>query len=141
MNRLYQKLEDVNPKELKNCIFQDMIVDAYCYNCYDGDTIRIIFDYKGEYIKYSCRVDRIDTPEMRSKCKLEKKYAKKAKQYLSDLVLNKVIKVKINGFDKYGRLLVDLYKKDSDENINDMMVMGGYAKKYEGGTKEKWVFE
>jgi endonuclease YncB( thermonuclease family) len=53
--------------------------------------------------------------------------------------LNKIVTLKCGEFDKYGRLLVEV---ETGENIviHDWLIQGGYAKKYEGGTKEKWNF-
>jgi len=141
MTQINQNIFEINPKELKRCIYSDIIFYARVYKIYDGDTISIIFNYKDDYIKYSCRVNRIDTPEIRSNDELEKKYAYIAKNYLSNMILDKIIKVKVLKFDKYGRLLVELYNPDTNENINDMMVSSGYANEYNGGTKKPFNFE
>lgn len=140
METVDKDIFNINPSELTDCIYTNLTVYARCYKCYDGDTVSIIFKYKDEFIKYNCRVNRIDTPELRSRNKKEKEYAKKARDFLSDIVLEKIIKVKIIDFDLYGRLLVELYDPDTDENINDKMVKEGYAKLYDGGHKEEWVF-
>ena len=43
--------------------------------------------------------------------------------------------VKCNEFDKYGRLLVELLN-DDNKTINQMLIDEGYAKAYDGGTKD-----
>ena len=45
------------------------------------------------------------------------------------IILNKIITVKINGFEKFGRLLGTIYLKqdDKDININKLMIDRGYA--------------
>jgi len=142
MNETVDKdIFNINPKDLKNCVYSNLTIYARVFKVYDGDTVSIIFKYNNDFIKYNCRINMIDTPEMKSKNIKEKEYAKKAKKYLADKVLEKIIKVKILDFDKYGRLLVELYDPDTNENINDMMVTGGYAKIYDGGHKEEWIFE
>ena len=40
-------------------------------------------------------------------------------------------------FDKYGRILIDIYL-ENNETVSDNLIKGGYAKKYTGGTKELW---
>ena len=62
-------------------------------NVYDGDTIRV--DIKG----YDChpiicknismRIDSIDTPEIKGKCKHEKTLAIEARNYLKELLITK----------------------------------------------------
>ena len=42
-------------------------------------------------------------------------------------------------FDKYGRLLANIYTLDNtNKTINDEMIELGHAKAYDGGTKEGW---
>ena len=39
-------------------------------------------------------------------------------------------------FDKYGRLLVNVYNLVDKKSVNDMMVEEGFGKMYDGGTKD-----
>jgi len=108
---------------------------------YDGDTGRMVFRDNLRLNQYKFRLYGIDTPEIRPLLSLknreqEIKKAKKAKKFLSDLVLNKVIYVKCLEFDKYGRILVNLYKNRwNKKSINDLMIDEGLGKVYFGGTK------
>ena len=66
--------------------------------------------------------------------------AKQAKKFLTDLVDQKVIKIKCGEWDKYGRLLGTLIIKrnglcSSNINVNELMIKEGHAKAYFGGTK------
>ena len=47
----------------------------------------------------------------------------------------KIIELDTFGFDKYGRLLVNLYISNS--TLSDYMILNGYAYAYTGGTKQK----
>ena len=58
--------------------------------------------------------------------------AKLAKDRLIELTKG-IIKIECLDFDKYGRLLVKLYKNDS--LINSIMVEEGHGYIYHGGTK------
>ena len=49
---------------------------------------------------------------------------------------NNIVDILFDDFDKYGRPLGIIYKNNI--NINDILIIEGYAKKYDGGTKEKW---
>ena len=86
--------------------------------------------------RWKCRLLGIDTPEIKTKSKDEYAAAIKAKEKLSELILNKIITIKCSNFDKYGRLLITVYK--SGVNINEFMVRQGHAYKYDGGTKRKF---
>ena len=102
---------------------------------YDGDSIHIVFEYKGEYHKWTCRLFGIDTAELRSKDAIEKAFAIETRDELSRKILYQNIDVKCHNFDKYGRLLVSIYK--DNQNINQWLIDSGYAKRYFGGTKTK----
>ena len=137
-DELIDDIFNINPKTLSNCIFRNTEIYARVYKVYDGDTISVIFKFNEEFIKYSCRIVGIDTPELRTKNTEEKKLGIIARDYLRELVLEKIIKIKVLDFDKYGRLLINLYTPDDDKDISNMMITGGYAKPYDGGKKAKW---
>jgi len=117
------------------------------YNMCSSNTIDINSDTnKSNKIilnKVRVRLYGIDTPELKPKKNLSNREqhimkAKEAKDYLSGIILNKIIKVVFMSNDKYGRPLVKLYTTDiiSDELcLNDLMIKKGFAKKYDGGTK------
>ena len=47
-----------------------------------------------------------------------------------------LLQIKCGEFDKYGRLLVDITIDGT--RVDEWLITNGYAKKYDGGTKEKW---
>ncbi len=112
---------------------------------YDGDTIWIAIRINFKIYKLKVRLSGIDTPEMKP-LKIQKDRdieiaaAKKAKNFLADLVDQKVIKMKCGEWDKYGRLLGTLIIKgngicSSEIDVNQLMIKEGHAKPYFGGTK------
>ena len=114
---------------------------AKCVYVYDGDTIHTVFKIPNanEFYKWNIRLSGIDTPEMKSKNSAEKEKAVKSKEYLANKILNKIIIVECAEFDKYGRLLANIYTLDNtNKTINDEMIELGHAKAYDGGTKEGW---
>ena len=78
---------------------------------YDGDTIKIVFPLNDKLYKWNCRLGRIYTPELRTKNLIEKKYGYLVRDKLREKILNKVVKIKCGDFDKYGRLLGELFIK------------------------------
>ena len=94
--------------------------------------------HSNEYNKWVIRMMGIDTPEIKAKNTNEKQLAVKARDFLRDLILDKIIIIECLDFDKYGRLLGNLFIEGNDISISNMMIEKGYAKAYDGGTKTKW---
>jgi micrococcal nuclease len=113
---------------------------AKCVHVYDGDTIHVVFKMpnSNDCYKWVIRMMGIDTPEMKTKNTYEKQLAIKARDFLRDLILDKIIVVDCLDFDKYGRLLGDLYVEGNEMTISNQLIEKGYAKAYDGGTKTKW---
>ena len=134
------KKEDFELFSFNNYKCLAKIVDVY-----DGDTFTAVFKFKGNYIMYKFRTYGYDSPEMKPSLKIENrdeviKAAKEAKQFISDIVLDKICLFESMGTDKYGRLLGKLYTLNYNmkgECVNDMMLEVGYGYPYKGGTKRK----
>lgn len=155
--------------------------EFYCkvVNVYDADTCRAVFFLNGDLVKYTIRLKGLDSPEMRppiadkhrqfqiiaakqsrnrliqlcTDCNLEVE-SELSKNKIQKLINEnkKIIKIKCEEFDKYGRLLANLYtdkdrysveSKESNEsfNINKKLIQEGYAYVYDGGTKKKFNYE
>lgn len=95
--------------------------DAKCVSVYDGDTCHVVFNYNGQLTKWSLRLKGINCAEIKSK----DPKAIAARDFLRSLILDKIVKIKIDGFDKYGRL-VGLIISDNI-NINKLMIDEGHA--------------
>lgn len=108
----------------------------------DGDTIDVIIDL-GFDIMFASRVRLagIDTPESRTKDKMEKALGLESKKYLADRLKdakNIVIKTeKINSTEKFGRVLGHLFINGGDVSLNMELIDNGYAWPYMGDTKVK----
>lgn len=113
-----------------------LITDAKVVKVYDGDTVHVVFKYFEKYYKWIGRIAHVDTPELRTKNLEEKKKGYEVRDKLRELIFGKVVKLHCHEFDKYGRLLVDI--QIGDIKVDEWLISNGYAKKYEGGTKEKW---
>jgi micrococcal nuclease len=108
----------------------------------DGDTIDVDIDL-GFDISFSSRVRLagIDTPESRTRDKVEKALGLESKEYLAKHLKDAksvVIKTeKINSTEKFGRVLGWVYVNGDTVSLNDMMINDGYAWGYMGDTKVK----
>ena len=80
----------------------------------------------------------MDTPEVRTRCSVEKQYGYKVRDTLRSKILNKVINVICGDLDKYGRLLVTLQCVGEECTVNQWLINNDYAFAYDGGTKRSW---
>ena len=114
---------------------------------YDGDTCKVVFRMNDEINRWNVRMTGYDTPEMRppksqANRELEIAAAKQAKSYLQSLIMNpeQLVYIKCGEFDKYGRLLGEIYiKKDDSKSVNQMMIEQGHGYAYDGGTKKNFI--
>ena len=125
--------EKVPEFSLKNEVKKAKVVSVY-----DGDTIRVVFPILNKLYKWNCRITGVDTPELRTRDELEKKYGYEVRDKLRDKILDKVVTVKCGDFDKYGRLLIDIYCDNETRSVSNWLIENKYAFAYNGGTKQKW---
>jgi len=125
---------------------------AKCVSVYDGDTITCVFDpfISGQFSKFKIRLSGIDTPEIRTKDLDEKKSGIEVRDFLRELILDKIIYINCQNFDKYGRVLAYVYdvaKLDAlqdtqslttENSINQTLINLKYAYAYDGGAKKKF---
>ena len=94
---------------------------------YDGDTIKV----KGYRAEIKLRLAGIDAPETsRNKIGFGQRYCQEAREYLSDLVLNKAINIKGHGYLNIDLMLGTVFL--DGKNINLEMVRAGLAEVYRG---------
>jgi len=112
----------------------------------DGDTVDVDIDlgFGVTLTDERVRIMGIDTPESRTRDKVEKVFGKAAKQALLDMLgETSILKTQINrdGEDmkgKFGRILGDFIVDRHGESISvvQALVEDGHAVDYYGGSKE-----
>lgn len=122
---------------------------------YDGDTMTLVLPVLGQYFRYNVRLMGIDTCEMKSKSSENKDRAQQAKgavltalgipshlatatrkdlqKYLNENII--IVSIQCADFDKYGRLLGDVFPENSAESLSEMLIRLGLAYRYYGETK------
>tara|TARA_B110000259_G_scaffold187787_1_gene243319 strand:+ start:3825 stop:4439 length:615 start_codon:yes stop_codon:yes gene_type:complete len=134
--RKYRKIpKNLNFKDISE--FYPNVKKGRVIKVYDGDSITIaarIPELKNDVIyKFSLRLNRIDTPEIKTNNEIEKEYAGKIRDLLSEKIMNKMVNISVLKTDKYGRYLAEVnYKK---LNINNWLLENKYAILYNGGKK------
>ena len=124
-----------DPKQLK--IYVPTLYNITVIKVYDGDTITIaakVSRCSSTFYKFSVRLRGIDTPEIKGKTNDEKQAAIRARDTLSGKILHKSVSLKDVKYDKYGRLLAEVYFQG--KNMNQWMLDNRLGIAYDGGTKE-----
>lgn len=115
----------------------------------DGDTVDVDIDLGfGIWMKDErVRIMGIDTPESRTRDKVEKLFGKAASARVKELLEEDIIlktQIARNGEDmkgKYGRILgdfiVERFEDGKQEMLTDILVAEGHAVAYFGGSKEE----
>ena len=103
----------------------------------DGDTIDVILDLGFKtFVKKRIRLAGINTPEVRTRNKEEKKKGIEARERLRELIegSDEDLILISHGVGKYGRVLGEL-RLYPNININQTLIAEGHAKEYHGGKK------
>lgn len=103
----------------------------------DGDSIRISIPIDGHVWTFPVRMDGIDCPEIRTRNEKEKVLGFEAKSRVEELVLGRIVSIKLGEFDKFGRLLGSVTTRDGISVAEDLISMG-LAIPYDGGKRPDW---
>lgn len=129
-------MESMEYIEYKDTIeFVVPITKGKVIKVYDGDTITVASRIAPEspIYRFQVRMNGIDTPEIKGGSMHEKELAIKARNELSKMIMGKMVYLKNNKTEKYGRVLSDVYLNDL--HINQWLLDNKYAVEYSGGTK------
>ena len=127
---------DMVNSEVKEFSFKGDEKKAKVVEVYDGDTVKVVFPVQDKLYKFTCRIQHVDTPEVRTRNKLEKAYGLKVRDILREKILGKLVSIICDDFDKYGRLLIDI--KLEDTLLSHWLILNNYAFEYDGGKKKSW---
>ena len=136
--KIIEKKKTYKPFNLINYSTWVRVVDVY-----DGDTCKVLMNYRGQIDQWTVRMNGYDSPEMKPaktnpNREKEKEAAKKAREALMTHFSSHIF-IKIIGFDKYGRLLVEAY--NGKIHINKWMIESGFGYSYDGGKKKGFTDE
>jgi micrococcal nuclease len=107
----------------------------------DGDTVDVDIDLGfGVWLhKERVRIMGIDTPESRTRDKVEKLFGLASKEKLKELLpLSSMQVLVVEEYDakgKFGRILGDF--EIEDKRVTDILIEEGHAVAYFGGSKEE----
>ena len=128
-------LDELKDLSLDNCEdYRPKFEYGKILKVYDGDTVTIGTIMNGKKYKYSVRLNGIDTPELRTRNKIEKKAGYLVRDKLREKIDGMIVRIEILDYDKYGRILGEIYLED--EKITKWLLDNKYCYQYGGGTKE-----
>jgi len=151
-------MENYNDSNTPSFSFNGLNCISRIIDITDGDTVKAIINFKDNYYKIVIRLFNIDTCETRSKNIENKNLGLDAKKRVYNIITNKhiddnnnnnikkIIKNELNSncyyiyikcydFDKYGRVLADIYKNENDLSISNILINEKLAYIYSGKTK------
>lgn len=151
-------MENYNDSNTPSFSFNGLNCISRIIDITDGDTVKAIINFKDNYYKIVIRLFNIDTCETRSKNIENKNLGLEAKKRVYNIITNKhiddndnnnikkIIKNELNSncyyiyikcydFDKYGRVLADIYKNENDLSISNILINEKLAYIYSGKTK------
>ena len=117
-------------------------VTALVTDVYDGDTFTVDAEVWPDIgWTGSVRVRNVDTPEIRGACDQEKRLAVAARDYVRELLLDESVTLTEVDNDLYGgRVLAHVYLHGG-ESLSDLLIVNGYGRPYDGGTRQGWCDE
>ena len=147
MNKDRKLIEECDQNKVRKFSFKDQTMIAKCVKCYDGDTITVILAVENNVHKFSVRFLGIDCAEIKSSNPEERELGKKARDFLASRILNKFVILKCGEFDKYGRILAEVYETQTNKNepvkplkwensVNYLMLENKYGYKYYGAKRK-----
>lgn len=136
------RLQEIDCDSIDRFSFDGIDTYAKVVKVHDADTVTIVFEWNNEIIKLNARLDGIDAPELKSKVLSESAACKAGTLRLQEIIDDKVVRVVLGKFDKFGRPLVSIYTLEPIEDditcVNDYLIRYQYVREYDGGKKEHW---
>lgn len=112
---------------------------AKCVKIYDGDTGTFVFYLYDNPYKFRIRLAGIDTAEIKSDDTNELELGLKAKNRLKELIGDRLVYLECLKYDKYGRILANVYDNENKENLyNKILVDEKLAYNYDGGKRKNF---
>jgi endonuclease YncB( thermonuclease family) len=135
------RLSEITYEDTKEPTYD--FTEAKVIKVYDGDTLTIGVYHINGFKRFNVRLYGVDCDEMRGGTEQTRAHALKAKIFVQEQVLGKVVKIHVLNNkiyegkmikEKYGRLIAVIYTPRGD-NLADMLLAAGLARKYYGGSK------
>jgi endonuclease YncB( thermonuclease family) len=141
-------MEQLSAKQLELLSWSDTSIEQFSLNgriilgkvvsVYDGDTCKVNLFVGNDLKQFTVRMMGYDSPELRTKNTTEKQCGNVSKTVLIKLVEGHIVKLECLEFDKYGRLLANVFIRvanGEELNVNEFMISNHFGHSYLGGSK------
>lgn len=117
-------------------------ISARVLKVHDGDTLQVMAHiWPGHDVRVHVRIKGINAPELKSKCKRERRLALRARSHLQKLVSDRRVQLKQVTHGKYyGRVLAQV-SGNNRVDIKTAMLESGHARAYRGRKRNSWCGE
>lgn len=124
---------------------------AKCVDVHDGDTCQLVFKVSetSHLARFTCRILGYNCAEVAGVgiSDVEKERGKICRDFMRKLILGKIVNIIVNGFDRHGRPLVNIWIDISAEigvhaqkhvSVSELILLHGYGVKYDGTGEKQW---
>ena len=120
-----QTLQNIQRQDLITFNLYNYKTTAKVVDVHDGDSIEVIFDFEGQFLKVKVRMYGYDSINIRRPKNEEnrvemKEKAIKIRDELRKQILDKVVNIQFKKWDKYGRIKAIIHMDEL--NINEWMI-------------------
>jgi endonuclease YncB( thermonuclease family) len=114
-------------------------VSARVTQVIDGDSLKVKARiWIGQEIETNVRIVGIDTPELRGRCESERVAARRARDFLTERIEARDVRLRDIRHDKYGGRVLARIETDRGEDLAALLVAQGLARPYGGGARVGW---
>lgn len=117
---LINELLNLDIKKVQGFSFNTMETYAKVIRCFDFNKLEVVFKFNNVFVRYICIINGIKDIQIDGNIINNNRNTEEGKKKLENLILNKIIYMKCHGFDKFGRIIIDLFQnnKTKFDNLN-----------------------
>ena len=105
----------------------------------DGDTIVVLARiWLGQGVETLVRLDGVDAPELRGKCERERRFARKARDFIVSRTTEGQVVLRNIQYGKYAGRVVARVQTPDGEDFSMALLKAGLGKPYNGGRRRSW---
>ena len=105
----------------------------------DGDTVVIRAQvWLGQTVETWVRFEGVDTPELRGRCEIEKRLAKKAHMFVSERLSGGAVKLRNIHYGKFAGRVVARVMLPNGQDLAESLIAAGLGRAYTGGRRKPW---
>lgn len=114
-------------------------VEARVVAVVDGDTLVVSARiWLGQRIETHVRIDGVDAPELRGRCRGERDLARAARTFVATRIGGEPVVLSDVRFGKYAGRVVARVETAAGEDLAEVLIAAGLARRYDGRARRPW---